>query len=96
MRYCRATGVKDVTIYSYLPRLHNFLIYLHKQSIDNICDIDEYLIQDFTRWLEEKEIVRKTFSVKEYIKVVKKFMKFLIERKISPEDMERVYKHVKL
>jgi len=52
--YCRRTGVKDITIYTYLPKLRNFLTYLHEQGVEDICDIDEDLIYDFVKYLENE------------------------------------------
>ena len=36
--YCRRTGVKDVSTYTYLSKLKNFLKYLNEQDIGNIIE----------------------------------------------------------
>jgi len=97
IRYCKRTGVKDVTLYTYLPKLRNFLQYLDSQGIDNICDIDEDLIYDFIQSLEENGTVRREAGARRYLEVIKKLIKMLYEKGVCPEDkMKKVYERIKL
>ncbi|NPB00983.1 MAG: tyrosine-type recombinase/integrase [Crenarchaeota archaeon] len=95
VRYCRRTNVKEVTLYTYLPRLRNFLQYLHEQGIDNICEIDEDLVYDFIHELERSGKITSDGSRERYLEVIKKFLRMLYEKEICL-NIKKVYDRVKL
>ncbi|GEM_PF-1184124 len=89
--YCRRTGVKDIALYTYLPKVRDFLKFLHENGVNDVKDVDEDVVAEFLEHLRVRGF--KESTIHNYAKTVKKFLKMLVEKGVISE---KVYKSLKL
>lgn len=86
-------NASKLTLKSYMNDLNDLALFLEKEKINTILDVDYYILRGFVASLFDRDLAKSTIERK--IACIKSLFKFLTNRELVPDNPARMLKFPK-